>query len=838
MAKNTAPKLQDSLLLNKYFCSLFDFSTIEDAFRILKSSPPKTSVGGYLQFTEILSPHVVNQHLLENLQWYDQNIQEYIIRINKSRNPKINLMYFQYLAILFTDIYLHRYFSQRSIFLAEIGTFFKQEKIPTTPRFNKLAYWAATGSGKTIIMHINMLQWEKHCSNPRTYNNTILITPNHGLTQQHRLELTLSSIKCTYIDGMHNDHPLSNPKNIVVKMTEITKIKDHVKNLDGKSLPLEWFGQSNVVFIDEGHKGYVSETRVWKSLQSRLAGEQGFTFEYSATFGEIVHDPEVFWEYATSIIFDYRYRYFYMDGFGKDFEIFNLSNLEIVNHHDEYDEVYLTTALLSFYQQKIYSINHSGVIKQFHISNPLMVFVGSKVLGRKYQSDILQVIKFLSRFVSQVNHFSKILTNILKEDNSRNDHRQDDYKQDIFQDHFAYLKEFINQKTLNLENLHANMLEVLFNSISPGKCRLTELVNADGEIGLSLGDSFFGVINIGDTVSFLKLIRSKLESEVIVNPKSNFEESLFFDLDNPNSHLNFLIGSKKFIEGWNSYRVSTMVLKKKKKREGPQIIQLFGRGVRLYGYDNSLLRSSALKYSTNFNQIEDFPLIPEYLSLVETLNIFGLNANYMATFQAVLNKEFDNSLSSRDSFPGFERNFHQTLKSKKIENKIITNTLKKTSSLNKRANNVQGNELKQILDTQEEICINSSTLIHISSTHMNKNTELSKSETSKNTHPVSLKGHKNDLDMSLLDFQEIYLALANFCERRHYTCFYFTPQGLEKWISYIKYRIMGKINSKRILPGELGNFLSTVNKYAVLIYQNLFITLRKLNPNSYFLFTP
>jgi len=49
-----------------------------------------------------------------------------------------------------------------------------------------------------------------------------------------------------------------------------------------------------------------------------------------------------------------------------------------------------------------------------------------------------------------------------------------------------------------------------------------------------------------------------------------------------------LIGSKKFSEGWSSWRVSSMGLMNVGKSEGSQIIQLFGRGVRLKGYQFSL----------------------------------------------------------------------------------------------------------------------------------------------------------------------------------------------------------------------------------------------------------
>ena len=61
------------------------------------------------------------------------------------------------------------------------------------------------------------------------------------------------------------------------------------------------------------------------------------------------------------------------------------------------------------------------------------------------------------------------------------------------------------------------------------------------------------------------------------------------------------------------------------KSEGSQIIQLFGRGVRLRGRDMSLKRSSAVNGSH-----------PEYIRLLETLNIFAVRANYMAQFRDYL----------------------------------------------------------------------------------------------------------------------------------------------------------------------------------------------------------
>jgi hypothetical protein len=65
------------------------------------------------------------------------------------------------------------------------------------------------------------------------------------------------------------------------------------------------------------------------------------------------------------------------------------------------------------------------------------------------------------------------------------------------------------------------------------------------------------------------------------------------------------------------------------RKEGPQIIQLFGRGVRLKGKDFSLKRSRRLEGVA----------APKNIETLETLNIFGVRADYMRQFKEYLEEE-------------------------------------------------------------------------------------------------------------------------------------------------------------------------------------------------------
>ena len=138
---------------------------------------------------------------------------------------------------------------------------------------------------------------------------------------------------------------------------------------------------------------------------------------------------------------------------------------------------------------------------------------------------------------------------------------------------------------------------------------------------------YFGVINIGDVSAFKKHLEDTLKIEI---REDRFHASLFSDISRLDSPVNILVGSKKFIEGWSSWRVSSMGLLNMGKGEGSQVIQLFGRGVRLKGKNWTLKRSTDLP--------EEGPH-PEGLSELERLYIFGWNADYIQAFRKMLEEE-------------------------------------------------------------------------------------------------------------------------------------------------------------------------------------------------------
>ena len=133
-----------------------------------------------------------------------------------------------------------------------------------------------------------------------------------------------------------------------IEILDIHKLKDEMGE---KTIAIDAFEGNNLVLVDEGHRGASGgEDGAWMRFRNALC-EKGFSFEYSATFGQAMkaaNKPALAQEYAKCILFDYSYKYFYADGYGKDYSILNLSE----EQSEEQRQIYLTACLLAFYQQQ------------------------------------------------------------------------------------------------------------------------------------------------------------------------------------------------------------------------------------------------------------------------------------------------------------------------------------------------------------------------------------------------------------------------------------------------------------------------------------------------------
>jgi hypothetical protein len=645
-------KFDQRLVLANWILDLFGVATFDDVGKHLRDPAFEGfNEDGVSRFHQCLKlifdrPELPNDILLA----YDGNIVRHWKRITEKRNAdgqNLYPKYFQYLCLLFTEIYLDRYFRDPERLLADLNAYAEcfnagetlqqkamgqlfaaglpkdaQIKTYTHQDLRKLAFWSATGSGKTLLMHVDILQYlhyQKLNGREGDINRTILLTPNESLSLQHRDEFRLSGMFADLFDkdvgGLF--------KGSSIEIIDIHKLRETTGE---KTVSIDAFEGNNLVLVDEGHRGTSgAEVGHWMQMRNRLC-EKGFSFEYSATFGQAIKasgNKDLAHEYAKCILFDYSYKYFYGDGYGKEYRILNLED----DSNEEHRRRYLTACLLAFYQQQKLFLDRREELRQFLIEKPLWIFVGGSVTKtprKRDVSDVVDILLLLARFVRNRSESIRYLDMLL----SGNSGLHDSKGRELFKGAFTYL----GKLGLSGEQAYRESLMVLFNTQVTGALHVRRLKaggEAEGEVALHIGEDNepFGLINVGDPSGLCKLCEEHPEDLAVM--ESEFSNSLFRRVNSGDSTLNVLIGSKKFSEGWSSWRVSTMGLMNIGKKEGSQIIQLFGRGVRLKGLDFCLKRS---------HRIVGF-ITPKDMERLETLNVFGIHADYMRQFKEYLEDE-------------------------------------------------------------------------------------------------------------------------------------------------------------------------------------------------------
>ncbi|MBI5141307.1 MAG: DEAD/DEAH box helicase family protein [Nitrospirae bacterium] len=588
---------------------------------------------------------------------YEQSIVRHTQTINEKRRRPVVWKYYQWLTLLFVEIYLDRFFSNRDGMLADLNDFVERfnrhradyAEVPAYNEddLNKLCLQNATGSGKTLLMHVNLLQYRHYAvkhGKDKELSRVILLTPNERLSEQHIAEFRESDISAdSYLQSRGGLFAVAKGLERV-DVLEITKLadKEGPQQIATRSL-----GDQNLLLVDEGHRGMSGkEEGVWFTRRSDLCAK-GFTFEYSATFEQAVKasgNSDFENSYAKTIVFDYSYRWFYEDGFGKDYQILNLPGA-----FKETQSIYMTACLLKFYQQlRIYE-EQTKDFEPFNLEKPLWVFVGSTVVKEKTDkktgkktstfdpessavSDVALIIQFVADFLDNqqaaVRRINEILTG-----KGQDTGLLDKDGNDIFAGAFAYLARSMNAGE-TIEALYRDILARLFNNAAGGHLSLDRVKGESGEVALRVGTSEtpFGLINVGDAKSLCDHVAevAAQNGTLLTVDDSDFSEAMFASVKDSTSPVNLLIGSKKFVEGWDCWRVSTLGLMHVGRSEGSQIIQLFGRGVRLKGYEWSLKRSGHSHAPVR---------PPTFIEELETLNVFGIEADFMEKFREFLKEE-------------------------------------------------------------------------------------------------------------------------------------------------------------------------------------------------------
>ncbi|WRD41502.1 DEAD/DEAH box helicase family protein [Helicobacter pylori] len=502
---------------------------------------------------------------------------------------------------------------------------------------NRLAFYMATGSGKTIVI-IKLVELLSVAIRmgliPK--KNIMFFSANENLIKQFEKEIEKYNRGKDYFKQIdfkslksvtHKDFHRA-PKNVLKEMEKIALFyyrADLMNDEESKENLLNyrdyWDNGENYVILDEAHKGNKSESK--RQAIFSLLSLKGFLFNFSATFTE---ESDLI-----TAVYNLSVGEWVKLGYGKESVLLKKNNLsafkELKDLNDREKEIALLKALLLLGMQKRYQT-------EGYFYDPLMLVFTHSVNVENSDAEIF--FKTLVRVIENDDgsDFLKAKEDLLEELKNPeflfSDDKDKGYKVKVFKEGLKNM----DFKGLKEEVFYANNghIEVIINPKN----------NQEIAFKLNTSDKVFCLIKIGDITEW---ICEKLKSVKVVSKNLSFkEESYFSQIDR--SSINILVGSRTFETGWDSTRPSVILfLNIGLDDDAKKLVkQSFGRGVRIESVKNQRQRLAYLDIDEAIKE----NLKPN-AAMLETLFVIPTNH---ASLEAILKfqKESENKGENRGSW--------------------------------------------------------------------------------------------------------------------------------------------------------------------------------------------
>lgn len=502
---------------------------------------------------------------------------------------------------------------------------------------NRLAFYMATGSGKTIVI-IKLVELLSVAIRmgliPK--KNIMFFSANEHLIKQFEKEIEkynrnkdyFKQIDFKNLKSVTNKDFHHAPKDFLMKKIALFYYRaDLMNDEESKENLLNykdyWDNGENYVILDEAHKGNKTESK--RQAIFSLLSLRGFLFNFSATFTE---ESDLI-----TAVYNLSVGEWVKLGYGKESVLLKKNNLiafkELKDLNDREKEIALLKALLLLGMQK-----RSKTEGYFY--DPLMLVFTHSVNVENSDAEIF--FKTLARVIENDDgsDFLKAKDDLLEELKnpeflfSDGKDKEKEYKIKVF-------KESLNDmdfKGLKEEVFYASNghIEVIINPKN----------NQEIAFKLNTSDKVFCLIKIGDITEW---IHAKLKSVKVVSKNLSFkEESYFSQIDK--SSINILVGSRTFDTGWDSTRPSVILfLNIGLDDDAKKLVkQSFGRGVRIESVKNQRQRLAYLEIDGAIKKA-----LKPNAAMLETL--FVIPTNY-ASLEAILKfqKESENKGENRGSW--------------------------------------------------------------------------------------------------------------------------------------------------------------------------------------------
>jgi superfamily II DNA or RNA helicase len=527
---------------------------------------------------------------------------------------------------------------------ALLGEYFPIEEnaIPYQHFINRMCFWMATGSGKTLVI-VKLIELlaglMKRGSIP--VRDMMMLTHREDLLQQLRehvndynaaggsLYISLKELK-EYPQIKRALPSLLSHQEITIFYYRSDNLSDEQKeriidfrNYDNNG---QWY-----VLLDEAHKGDKEDSKR-QHIYSILARD-GFLFNFSATFT----DPRDILTTAA----EFNLASFIEAGYGKHISILKQENRAFRKQEDytneEKQKIVLQSLLMLAYVRKAQErLCEAAGNALYH--RPLLLALVNSV--NVEEADLKLFFREIERIgCGEVNPaaFARAKSDLRAEldPSTGSGHGLGP----------AYLYE---DTTFRLDaSLYAplglgDVLRYVFNADGPGEIEVLVRPSNDKELAFKLKSTTapFALIKIGTTSSWMK---DELAGYEVV--KGFEDESFFARLNNDDSDINLLMGSRSFYEGWDSNRpnVITFINIGTGTEARKFILQSVGRGVRIEPLKGKRKRLASLHNAKEVDN-QTYQAARPYLPAVESLLIFGTNRAALETVFTQLDQEKEKDL--------------------------------------------------------------------------------------------------------------------------------------------------------------------------------------------------
>ncbi|GAA7126431.1 DEAD/DEAH box helicase family protein [Helicobacter pylori] len=500
---------------------------------------------------------------------------------------------------------------------------------------NRLAFYMATGSGKTIVI-IKLVELLSVAMGmgliPK--KNIMFFSANENLIKQFEKEIEkynrgkdfskqidFKNLKSITHKDFHRAPKDSFIKQIALFYYRADLMSDEESKENLLNYKDYWDIGENYVILDEAHKGNKSESK--RQAIFSLLSLKGFLFNFSATFTE---ESDLI-----TAVYNLSVGEWVKLGYGKESVLLKKNNLsafkDLKDLNDREKEIALLKALLLLGMQKRYKT-------EGYFYDPLMLVFTHSVNVKNSDAEIF--FKTLVRVIenNDGNDFVKAKEDLLEEIKDPeflfSANKDKGYKVKVFKEGLKSMDfKGLKEEVFYASNGH---IEVIINPKN----------NQEIAFKLNTSDKVFCLIKIGDITEW---ICEKLKSVKVVSKNLSFkEESYFSQIDK--SSINILVGSRTFETGWDSTRPSVILfLNIGLDDDAKKLVkQSFGRGVRIESIKNQRQRLAYLDIDEAIKE----NLKPN-AAMLETLFVIPTNH---ASLEAILTiqKESENKGENRGSW--------------------------------------------------------------------------------------------------------------------------------------------------------------------------------------------